>query len=76
VAPAALVERAVRIRTATAAHRDRRAALDKRFDTSSEVTALARGARTGSRRGLLSREDELNEQIPTLELATEKACPP
>jgi hypothetical protein len=74
VAPEALMNRATAIRGGIAAHRDRQAALDRRFDSTSEMSDRGSSIpRRAMGRGLLSREDEMAEQVPDVQIQTQEA---
>lgn len=60
VAPEALVARAAAIRGGIAAHRDRQAVRDKRFEVPAQGSEIS--SQRSGRRGMLDREDELIAQ--------------
>lgn len=73
VAPEAMVARADRMQVARAAHRDRAATLDKRFEVPEQPAASSQVSNRGSQiparargRGILSRTEELGEHLAAL----------
>jgi hypothetical protein len=70
VAPAAMVETVERMQSSRAAHRDRRAAQDRRFEVPGPFAVADRQGRQATppraRRGMLSRSEELGDQLVAL----------